>query len=106
MTGSTSSNMTRNLAALILIAVLILGAFIVLRSSAFAGLGSNTLTGTVQVINEDHSSVCILPDGGGEQRCSRLYAAGTPTIEVGDTVTVQVIRIPKDGDTQEGFLLP
>lgn len=106
MTVSTSRTMTRNLVALIVIAVLILGAFIVLRSTAFAGLGSNTLTGTVQVINEDGTSVCILPDTGGEQRCSRLYAAGTPTINQGDHVTVMVISIQRDGGTQEGFLLP
>jgi len=79
---------------LVLVAVL---AFVLgwLASTVWLGFEplryEGTLEGTVALVNEDGSKLCLEPDRGGDQRCGVL--AGPPealTPVVGDHVTIVV----------------
>jgi len=99
----------RGSAALAVLAVaigvaLLLGA---LQLRSVVGQPTASLTGTIEVISGDNSKACITPDGGGEQRCSRLYTSGSTDVKVGDHVTVVVVPLDASGGgTTEGYLLP
>jgi hypothetical protein len=66
-----------------------------LASAAWLGLAPlryvETFDGTVALVNENGTTLCLEPDGGGEQRCGVL--AGPPDTlapVVGDHVTIVV----------------
>ena len=67
-----------------------------------------TLTGTVSVVDETGSKVCIVPDHDSEQWCSALYTQGPSRVNVGDRITVNTVHLRLDNgrSTADGFVIP
>jgi hypothetical protein len=86
--------------------LLLLGTY--LPGTAIYGPVQSSMSGTVQVVSEDGSAVCIVPDGESEQWCSALYTQGLSGVNVGDHVTVKVMQLISDNgrSSSDLFLIP
>ncbi len=65
------------------------------------------LAGTVAVVNEDGTKLCVEPDGVGGQRCGGAYRRpDAPRLQVGDRVAVAVGRLRlANGNEEEIFVI-
>jgi hypothetical protein len=66
---------------------------------------SGTLTGTVDQIQSDQSSLCLEPSGGGAQVCENLMIQPGGHIAVGQKIKVAIGWIDTGGGSREEVLI-
>jgi hypothetical protein len=109
---SSLGSRTRQASPFIVLACLLGFAVGWIAAGRFAASGpvspTATFYGVVTGVDATGSAICVMPDGGSNQRCSiPLLRPGTPTLRVNQRVGVAALLMPTGtpGERQEAFVI-